>query len=321
MAWSGTSKAGLVLGAVLPVCTYVYTEQQKQQDTRRQEYAAQAEALAQQHEQEGRRDVDTAQALLQQIGSYGSGESQRLCAYVYSASELLLQGGYSPRTSAVLVSALSYVPEDTADAQLLPRICRCPKTLVQMLDRWGPTSGKQIDARLSAPVVLALGRAQQQCPALPLVAAAEAAENQAPPAPPAPPPAAAAGTRCAAENLGRPAATVRVYLQIADEGQRDKAERLRRLLTDAGYLVPGIERVEARTAPAQAQLRYVYEEDQTELVRLAGNLQQLRAACGAQPEFVRTGPLSRYRGKVIHNTFELWFPGAGAALADARHQP
>src|SRR5205807_2468508 len=120
--------------------------------------------LSQQHEQDGKRDTDTAEALLRQISSYGSGESQKLCAYIYSASELLLQGGYSPRTSAVLVSALSYVPEDAPDEQLQPRICRCPRTLDQMLDRWGPTAGKQIDSRLSAPVVQALGRAQQQCP-------------------------------------------------------------------------------------------------------------------------------------------------------------
>lgn len=55
-----------------------------------------------------------------------------------------------------------------------------------------------------------------------------------------------------------------VYLQITSEEDRGLAQMLGRNLCDAGYAVPGIERVEAARASGASELRYYYPEQASE---------------------------------------------------------
>jgi DNA-directed RNA polymerase beta subunit len=96
----------------------------------------------------------------------------------------------------------------------------------------------------------------------------------------------------------------RIYIQIKSEGQREQAKRLTAMLTDGGYLVPGIERVDQ--VPKAPEVRYFHPEQASEAERIVEALSKAGVK-GATAKLVRG-----FETKVNAKQFEVWLPeGAG----------
>jgi hypothetical protein len=54
---------------------------------------------------------------------------------------------------------------------------------------------------------------------------------------------------------------VRVYMQIADEQQREKVQELQSILRQRGFLVPGIEKIGEKQAVKKTEVRYFDDSD------------------------------------------------------------
>jgi hypothetical protein len=96
------------------------------------------------------------------------------------------------------------------------------------------------------------------------------------------------------------AATPRVYMQVATPENEAVANRLRPVLSRAGYLVPRVERVPA--VPRRPQVRYFSPGDENDASRL------LALVKGALPEatLVLFGE-GRKAGAMRPHHFEIWF--------------
>lgn len=94
----------------------------------------------------------------------------------------------------------------------------------------------------------------------------------------------------------------RVYLHIADEGQRKAADAAAARLRAAGFLVPEIENV-GRKAPKPTQLRFFQrgDEQDAELYQIEKALRE--GGVEAQRQYVP--PTSGARARPRH--FEIWF--------------
>jgi len=108
----------------------------------------------------------------------------------------------------------------------------------------------------------------------------------------------------AIDNAGLP---VRVYMQIASEGDRPKAESASAALRKVGVIAPGIELVPVRSAPAQNDLRYCDGKVD------ANALERVKAAVA---ETVTPAPkpvvlAARLCGNVRYNHFEIWYARSG----------
>ncbi|WP_428311061.1 hypothetical protein [Hydrocarboniphaga sp.] len=329
MALSKTSKTGLALGALLPVLASLYGEMQQQSQQREQQQAARSELIKHQRAEAVSRDLDTAKSLLNQIAS----ESENsLCEHFYIASELVRLGGYSRATRRALISALRYQPEgEGADTQ--PRICECRGTLAQMRSSWRPTLGSTSSPAVIEEMNRGLDQAEALCaspeqvamavpppppppaampaplPPEPVIvgSAPPPAPVQAVPSPP--PPENALPARCR-QAPTPPAVPVRVYLQIADDSQREAAQQLAQQLNLHGYAAAGVEKVGETASPKRAQLRYVYPEDRDEAERLLANL------LGCQARFALQPPMTQFRQRTPRYSFELWFPRLAAVAPE-----
>lgn len=114
-----------------------------------------------------------------------------------------------------------------------------------------------------------------------------------------------AGLSAAIDNSALP---VRVYLQIADEGDRAKAAAARDALRQSGLVAPGIELVPPKSAPAQNDLRYC--EDKVDPATLERVKAATAAAVSPPPRLVALAP--RLCGNVRYNHFEIWYARGGA---------
>ena len=101
----------------------------------------------------------------------------------------------------------------------------------------------------------------------------------------------------------------RVFLHIQDESQRRFARRLESLLKERNFIVPGIERVDARFS-RRADIRYFHEPERAEAEKVARILES--AGTGdVEVKFVKaTG--------VPWRQYEVWLPRTGARIPDAR---
>jgi hypothetical protein len=97
---------------------------------------------------------------------------------------------------------------------------------------------------------------------------------------------------------------VRVYLQVARKDDREKAEKVRGLLRDAGLVVPGIEMVSESRAPSENQLRYCQGKTDAATV---GRVTDAVAAAVASVKVVKMNP--NICGKVRYHHYELWLTG------------
>lgn len=117
-------------------------------------------------------------------------------------------------------------------------------------------------------------------------------------------PVAQSSLSAAIDNAALP---VRVYLQIASEADRGKAEATNTALRKAGLIAPGIELVPARSAPSQTDLRYCDGKVD------ANALERVKAAVA---ETVSPPPrpvvlAARLCGNVRYNHFEIWYARSG----------
>jgi hypothetical protein len=112
-------------------------------------------------------------------------------------------------------------------------------------------------------------------------------------------------TGTALANLASKPLPVRVYIHIADEVDRPRAEEARAAFHGQSMLVPGIERTGPKSSPSgNAQVRYCASKvDAPEIDRvrdLASGTLPVPPQMVALPE--------KLCGRVRHNHFELWFP-------------
>jgi len=98
----------------------------------------------------------------------------------------------------------------------------------------------------------------------------------------------------------------RVYFQLANESQRQRADKLAAALRTIGFTVPAYEIVGAK-APNNGQLRWYEPANETDLPATTGNrdraLQKIRDVDGPNWAAVKLRPSSGVRP----NHFELWF--------------
>lgn len=90
-----------------------------------------------------------------------------------------------------------------------------------------------------------------------------------------------------------------VYLQYADDRQKEMAEALRKRLGEAGYAAPGTEKV--RAVPATTELRYFRQTDQPAAQELADKLLQWKVG-SVMVKFV-----PGYASRSQLRQFELWY--------------
>jgi hypothetical protein len=98
--------------------------------------------------------------------------------------------------------------------------------------------------------------------------------------------------------------TPRVYIHIADTGQREIAEKAQQAVRDAGQLAPGIENVGSR-APSRTQLRYFLADEG----ELAAEIEEELAAAGVDAPPVLIKGFENANIRPHH--FELWFGSSG----------
>ena len=131
------------------------------------------------------------------------------------------------------------------------------------------------------------------------VTAIQSPESAAPPESASP-----SAVSAAIDNATLP---VRIYLQMSNEDDRPRAEAAMDAFRKAGLIVPGIERVSARSSPLRNDLRYCdgkVNPDALERVKSAA-----AAAVTPAPQIVVLNP--RLCGRVRFNHFEIWFARHG----------
>lgn len=97
----------------------------------------------------------------------------------------------------------------------------------------------------------------------------------------------------------------RLYIQISDESQRDRANKIAGLLQQQGYVVPGIENVGRKGAkvPDKTELRYYPDQPDT-----AMDLERLKAILGrAGVSYVPKALQYADPTKARPRHYELWF--------------
>jgi hypothetical protein len=313
MVMSSTSKTGLAFGAVLPVLASLYGELQQRSQLQEQQSLVRNDLLKHARSEAVTRDLETAKVLLNQI-AVTTGDAS--CEHFYVASELVRLGGYYKASRRALISALRYQSE----AALQPRICDCQRTLNQMRSSWRPTLNNTTSPAVIDEMNQVLDAAYALCGAQetePMLAASPAAMPAVEDAgvAPATSPAVVAHdepTDDCSKSATATTLAVRVYLQIADESQRQSAERLAVSLTGLGYTVPGIERVASANAPSSPQLRFVYDEDAAEAERLRAVLSACKQPFTLQPA------MTQYRRHAARYSFEIWFPRMSAQTGATR---
>lgn len=117
-------------------------------------------------------------------------------------------------------------------------------------------------------------------------------------------PAAQSGLSAAIDNAGLP---VRVYMQIAAEADRPRAEAANTALRKAGVIAPGIELVPLRSAPTQNDLRYC--EGKVD----SNALERVKAAVAdtVAPPPKPVVLAARLCTNVRYNHFEIWYARSG----------
>lgn len=92
----------------------------------------------------------------------------------------------------------------------------------------------------------------------------------------------------------------RVYIQIANESQRDKAGQIRAKLIEKNFLVPGIENVSGKAeVPKNTNVRFFNEQDRTAAETVVGILH----SAGITKAFAY--PVSGQKARP--GTLEIWF--------------
>ena len=103
----------------------------------------------------------------------------------------------------------------------------------------------------------------------------------------------------------------RVYLHIAEEGQRPAAQALQTALIEVGFIVPGIQNVAGKAyVPPQSEVRYFASDDRTvELARkiaaIAADQKLVRRGLKLSPEKPSARDLKISTDLASH--FEVWF--------------
>lgn len=93
-----------------------------------------------------------------------------------------------------------------------------------------------------------------------------------------------------------------IYIQIPDEGQRPRAEKIQAKLKEAGYVVPGIENVGGKArAPAKTELRYFRTSEENEANQVVDILKSLNV--NIEPKYIPGFEKSK---AVKPGTYELW---------------
>lgn len=118
-------------------------------------------------------------------------------------------------------------------------------------------------------------------------------------------PVAQSNLSAAIDNAGLP---VRVYMQIASDADKPRAEAANAALRKAGLIAPGIERVPVKSAPAQNDLRYC--EGKVD----ANALERVKAAVAdtVSPPPKPVVLAARLCGNVRYNHFEIWYARSGS---------
>jgi hypothetical protein len=91
----------------------------------------------------------------------------------------------------------------------------------------------------------------------------------------------------------------RVYLQIADEGQREAARGVQDYLLAQGYNAPGIQKVGRKAPKSETQVRYFDPADHPAAARIA-ELLQSKYGIRATPAHIRIN-------KELPGQLEIWF--------------
>lgn len=107
--------------------------------------------------------------------------------------------------------------------------------------------------------------------------------------------------------IDNPALPVRVYLQIGSEEDQPQATAASESLRKAGLIVPGIELVPAKSAPAQNDLRYCDGKVNANVLDRVKSA--VAAAVTPVPRIVVLDP--KLCGKVRFNHFEVWYARRG----------
>jgi hypothetical protein len=107
----------------------------------------------------------------------------------------------------------------------------------------------------------------------------------------------------------------RVYIQLASQGQRARADKIAGALRSVGFVVPAYSEVGER-APKKNQLRYYKSVDDAQSASTTDDLnkalQKIKATDGPNWSMVGLPPSSSVRPR----HFEIWFAGEAATTDD-----
>ncbi len=109
-------------------------------------------------------------------------------------------------------------------------------------------------------------------------------------------------TEQAAQDLAAEPVQARVYLHIVDESQRAAARGVQRTLEEAGFVVPGIERVAA--GPSPSEVRYFRSAEREDAERIQ------QVVLSSSPTRLAIRDLSARYGTssaIRPRTYEVWF--------------
>jgi len=177
----------------------------------------------------------------------------------------------------------------TSDKALDARVANQVKSLVQSTLETGLRKGASDEEKSQAAAIIAFAdrsrvmAIQRADPTAPQI-------NQASQSP----------LSAALDNASLP---VRIYLQIGDESDRPTAAAAATALRQAGFLVPGIDRVPTKSAPARNDLRYCADKVDEQVLRRV--LDAAAKAVAPSPRTVVLDP--KLCGKVRFNHFEIWY--------------
>ncbi|MFN9731712.1 MAG: hypothetical protein ACK59M_14910 [Pseudomonadota bacterium] len=185
------------------------------------------------------------------------------------------------RFAAVLLDGL------TAGEAVDPELARRVGALFVEILRAGSAAGASPAQQGRAEAIVALVEAPISATAPPLVSTAQQP---------------LAGTALA--DVAARSLPIRVYIQIAEDATRLRAEEMRAAYRAAGILAPGIERVAARTAPtARTQIRYCADKIGKSELEQVGAL--TASVLKEEPQMLELS--DNLCARVRQNHLELWF--------------
>lgn len=335
MAFSANTKYGALIAALLPVAASVY--QQGQSQHAKAQDQSERQRTQEEQQKESHRSADAASALalhealqddlpaaVLSTESPQAASSLKFCSQLFIGAAQLQVNPAAEQTNATLLAAISYRKQDGSRAA-----CVCGAHFFESIQaEWfdqaksSPAARERAHDRssdvLSRRFLDGLRAAQNEC--FPQAAgkaaeelAAEVVHRDRARNPPSPPPPPRAAAECTVEKIEQPTGRVLVYIQIADESQRDGAAKLQRgLNAQPPFRAPGIEKVGAASSPSHAEVRYFYDDDRTAAAALTKSLNDGADKCGLPAAEARVRQFPQFQGRVAHGVLEIWYPQLAA---------